>query len=319
MVLFACVGGLNRCTSHDPSQPMRRAPAMARPHRPIDASAFGTDPAVQSQVMSMGSQEQVQRLGSLRLIVHSSITLQRQGETTVQNDSSTVVADANGNFTVVLETPASSLEVHQIDQDVFVRYDKGSLRRKTRRDVATDPLRDLATAALPQALMLFGSVAFVEPQPDRVDGRPASRYRLALGKAGTPPLTLLPNAWQFPSALPPRWHTQMHNVHLSGFVSVDASTGVLLRGEITASWQIQDATSSPTTVSLHLDQQISHVGRINPQQRPSRTVAEFRRPIRNRDPLRFFRDQIPAAANSPLGAERQVAPAAPAEPHADAP
>ncbi len=293
---LACSGGATRTEAAAGLAPVPVQAAGAKLQ--LDAATFGSDPQMQHRILGVGFTELHQCLGAFVLHVHSHWSWQRGEEGVAQQDVGHLRVDADGHLALALETPASSLHLQQLGSDLYVRYDKGTLRQKTRRDMATLPLCDQVVATLPQALALLPGVDFVDPQPDRVDGRPATRYRLRLASPLGTPLPDHSPAWHFPVTPPPRWRAQLQRLQVAGFVSLDAATGLMLRGNLELSGQVADGTDLPAGLSLRLDLLLSHVGRVDPVLRPTKAVAEFRRPLRHRDPLHFFRDQLGSAATS---------------------
>jgi hypothetical protein len=284
----------------------------------------------------MSFAEMAARHGSLKATVRNSFALDRTAEHMEQASQTSVVQDASGNFRVSLENAASSLEVQQVGEAVYVRYDRGSLRQKTRRDLATVPLRETVVSALPQALGLFAGVTFTDPQPDHVEGRPATRYRLGLAAApraggagaksaagaadnsgdaddagdatalGSVPGSMGSEATtaQLPTGMPwsppPLWHQQLQPLALAGFVSLDVQNGTLLRALLDGRLQIMDRGAASTQLTVHVDLQVAQAGRVEPLLAPQRALGEFRRPLRVHDPLSFFRDQLPREAPTEL-------------------
>lgn len=106
---------------------------------------------------------------------------------------------------------------------------------------------------------------------------------------------------RLPAAPPGRWREQAKLVDLAGAIAVDNDTGVMLQAEVDGRLEIRAEAARPTMLTLHHAHVITEAGRAGNVRAPSRVTAEFRRPLRQRDPLAFFRDQL-AGTPPPPGA-----------------
>ena len=190
---------------------------------PIDVTLFGGNDAVRRQVLTMPMREIADRFGAMQVDVQSIFSLENRQATYEQDDHYQVTSDAHGNYRAVMTTPSRETETYVIDETVYVRYDKGELRRKTRRDMNVDGVADLAAVVLPQALALFGNLSFVDAQTDNIDGHPATRYRIRLEPNGPRDLSISNDvfapAWQVPLRPPPTFRAASTPTQASGTIS----------------------------------------------------------------------------------------------------
>lgn len=261
----------------------------------IDVSAFNSNDTVRHHVLYMPFGEAAARLGSLRLEAQTNITLTRGAEDYDQADRYVVTQDSSGNFHVMLDTPQSEVDMALIGEDVFVRYDKGHMRQKTRRDTDAEALTDVAMSVLAQTLEVYGpALTFTDPRADHVEGRAVTRYRAHL-QSGTvpPPHVGTPlSAWRLPLRSPPRWHEQARPLDVSGTVALDAQTGVVLAADLEGRLEVPEAKGPPTDISTRLTWRVNQIGRVATVKAP-KALPEFKRVVRQRDPISFFRDQVP--------------------------
>jgi hypothetical protein len=289
---------------------------------PIDVTAFPEDAAVRQRVLYMPFGEAAARLGSLAFEARSSFVFSRGVEEYAQNDFYSVVQDSRGNFRVVLDTPDRGVEVFLVGEDIYVRQDKGHLRNKPRRGVDTESWTELAFSSMHQILELFRPrLTLVDPRPEKVDGRQAVRYTVALADAARG------LDWQeeesarnrLPVSPPARWRELARPLDAKGTLSLDSATGVVTRLSLDGRIEIADREVRPTQLELHFEAAITRVGRVAAIERPQ-SVPEYRRPERPRDMLSFFADQLPqkpeAKASKPPPATTRPAPE---KPNADAP
>ena len=169
------------------------------------------------------------------------------------------------------------------------------MRQKTRRDTDSEALTDVAMSVLAQNLEIYGpSLTFTDPRADHVDGRTVTRYRARL-QSGTPPPphpSVPLSTWRLPLHAPPRWHEQARPLDVSGTVALDEQTGVVLAADLEGRLEVPEAKGAPTDISARLTWRVTQVGHVAPVKAP-KAVAEFKRVIRQKDPISFFRDQVP--------------------------
>lgn len=261
----------------------------------IRIDAFADDPGVRHRIIAMPFGEAAARLGSLHFEsrTHFAFT-QAQGHSYEQSDKASVHYDSVGNVHVVSATPAAQLELITAGDKVFVRYDTGQLRQKTRRDVDIDELPEKAFAGIHQMLNLFANVAYVDAHPDTLGGRRVTRYRLKNDGSQAPdaPAAVPPSGVRLPAAPPGRWREEARPLDLAGTLAIDAQTGVLLEAELDGRLEIRDAAVRTTILVVHHSHAVSEAGSAGNVRAPTRYIAEFRRPIRPRDPLAFFRENL---------------------------
>ena len=244
--------------------------------------------------MSFG--EAAARLGSLTFEARSHFSFSRGGEEYEQNDIYTVTQDSLGNFHVILDTPNSQIEYYLVGGTVYVRYDKGHLRKKPRRDIETTAWCEIAFSSVRQVLQLFQPcLKFTDPRPDRATtGRPAIRYTLTLDEEGNQPLVSpTPQVVEtpLPVAPPARWRELARPLDLQGHIWLDDATGILYRAALQGRIEIADRQVRPTQLSLRFEAAIKDAGKVAAVSVPE-SVPEFRRKRRPREQLSFFRQYL---------------------------
>ncbi len=268
---------------------------------PIDVTLFGGNDAIRRQVLTMPMREIADRFGAMQVDVQSIFSLENRQATHEQDDRYQVASDSHGNFHAVITTPNRETETYVIDETVYVRYDKGELRRKTRRDMNVDGVADLAAVVLPQALALFGNLSFVDAQTDNIDGHPATRYRIRLEPNGPRDLNISNDvfapAWQVPLRPPPPFRAASTPTQASGTISLDNASGAILRANFDGKLEFTDAKLPNTHIGVHVRYGVTNINRVAPIHAP-RWVPEAHRTARARDPLAFFRDYLPRAEPS---------------------
>ena len=226
--------------------------------------------------------------------------MRRGAQEYAQDDTYLLLLDANGNSQVLLTTPTSQLEVTRLGEDLFVRFDRGHLRRKTRRDMDAQRPPQQVLQALAQCLQPFGRAVLGPAEPTRVGNRDASRYPLQLppeAAAGTPlenPPTLAASTASTTPVVA-GWRALARPQELSGAITLDAASGLPLAAEIDGRLEVADRPQEPTQMHLSCSLKVSELGR-QPTLKMPRAIPEYRRAARYRDPLGFFRDQLPPAA-----------------------
>lgn len=294
----ACSGGADE-------RPPFRSGRPSYDTTPFDLTGFADDRDLQYRILSMPFGEAAARLGSLRFDAVSNFEFSRGGEIYEQRDTSAVQQDVEGNFHIKLETPTSQVEFYLAGEDVYVRLDRGQLRKKARREVETEATCEIAFAAIHQTLDLFRPrLLFVDATPSDIDGRPVMRYSLALGKAGQPSPAVstdgsaYPGSNLLPVAPPPRWRELARPLDVNGKIWIDRPTGVVLKSEVRGRFEIPDRDVRPTQLTLAFSAAISKIGAVNSVEVPN-SIPESRRRAPPRDLLSFFRDHLPAPEPSP--------------------
>ena len=264
----------------------------------IDVTLFGGNDAVRRQVLTMPMREIADRFSAMQVDVQSTFALENRQGTYEQDDRYQVVSDSHNNYHATVSTPSRETETYLVDEIVYVRYDKGELRRKTRRDMNVDGVADLAAVVLPQALALFGNLSFVEAQTDNIDGRPATRYRIRLEPNGPRDLSISNNvfapAWQIPLRPPPPFRAASAPTQATGTISLDNATGAVLHATFDGKLEYTDVKLPNTHIGVHVRYGVTNINRVAPIRAP-RWVSEAHRTSRARDPLAFFRDYLPKA------------------------
>ena len=238
----------------------------------------------------------LEALGPHRLEISTQLSIGRGADHYEQADSYVLVLDPRGNYQVLLSNADAQLDTTRIGEELFVRYDRGHLRRKSRRDMDADAPPQRVLLALAQCLQPFLGASLGDGRSETVQGRSASRYPLHLGRAeniqapaavlrGTPPTAA--------------WRSQARPLGLQGHVVLDGVSALPLAAEVDGRLEVPAKPAPPTQLRLQCSLKIVDLGRVQALKVPTRVVAEYRRLPRDRDPLGFFRDQLPAAAAKP--------------------
>jgi hypothetical protein len=287
-IATALSGGCSGEDDRPPFEPGRKAYDVS----PIDITRFATDPAVRRRVLHMPFGEAAERLGSLRFHAESDFDFTRGGDTYEQRDVYGVRQDPSGNFHVHLVTPVSEVEFALVGEDVYVRHDRGKLRMKPRREVDTETWTELAFSSVHQSLDLFRPrLAFVDPQPDEIAGRAATRVRLALAEGPTAEAAR-PATSILPVGPPARWRELATPLDLSGTLWLDTATGVVLRVELKGRVEVADREVRPTQLTVSYRATVSEIGEVT-EIPVGEAIDEYRRTVPPRDDLAFFRDLLP--------------------------
>jgi hypothetical protein len=259
---------------------------------PIDIANFESDADLRRRILFMPFGEAAQRLGALKYEAQSNFVFSQGGQDLEQNDVFKIAYDANGALHVVSATPNNQMEMYLIGENVWVRYGKGTLRQKSRRDTDTDELTAVAWSSLAEVLALFPRATFSDGRRDTQNGRSVTRYHLGLGK-GVPMATSAKPVPFLPLPVTPhaRWRDQAKPLDLNGTVSIDNDSGVIVKAEIDGHIEVQDRPVRPTELMVHYRANIADVGKVANLKQP-KGIAEYRRPTHPRDPLSFFRDHL---------------------------
>ncbi len=295
----ALVAGVLVCVSACGSGDKSRADARANAAAGGDLAArFVDDIDVQREVLSTELTEAARRLGSFELEASSSFVFSRSGEDVEQLDTYAVTRDANGGSHTVIETPESSLEVYRVEDEIYVRYDKGHLRHKPLREMDVESVAELAYSGLAQTLQIFELVlAFGVPEAAKVGDRKALRVPVLAARDARSALHIAPIVRPpfLPETPPGSWRSVARPLDVRGALWIDLATGVVTRAEIDGRVEIADRDVRPTQLTLRYHSQLSHIGAV-PTITAPKARPEFRRQRPPSDQLSFFRHQLPAPA-----------------------
>ncbi|MEL6546449.1 MAG: hypothetical protein AAFQ82_17615, partial [Myxococcota bacterium] len=190
----------------------------------------------------------------------------------------------------------TSVEAILVGETVYIRQDKGHMRKKPRRDAtALDSWTQLAWTSQAQALEpFFGRLVLTKGAAEMVGERPARRFSLSLAPEGDAPdrIERLP-ASPLPVAPPSRWRETARAMGLQGDIWVDSDTGVIVKSKLEGRLEIQDRDVRPTQLSIRYDGEVSQAGAAQTVVAPSDARAEYSRTPRPVDVLSFFRHEIP--------------------------
>lgn len=257
----------------------------------ISVDSFMDDPNVRQHVLAMPFGEVAERLHSLHFEGRSTFSFHnKSGPSYEQTDQASIHQDDNGHRHTVSISPTGQMELIAMGDKVYVRFNKGQSRQKSRRDVETEDLPEKLFAGLNQSLSLFRHVAFTDPTADTFEGREIIRYRLTLDNTPLPQTSvgLLTSQARLPAAPPGKWREASQPTTLSGSLSIDKQTGVVLKAQLYGQLNIVDPHLPNTTLSIRYNHTLTQIGSAGNVRAPERSIAEYRRPIRNRKPLAFF-------------------------------
>lgn len=262
---------------------------------PIDLSAFPADAGVTARVLRMPFDEAAQRLGSLEFEGRTFFVFNRGGEERELTHLGRLTQDAAGNFHITSDTGQNQVELYLIDENVYVRQDKGKLRRKPRRDVSTEAWRDLVWSSVQQTLGLFAPrLRLIDARPDTAAGRPAIRYRISLAPEGETGVSLPAAVPPLPLAPTSRWREIAHPLSATGSLWVDSATGVVLKVKVEGRLEVADRDVRPTQLTLRFDGSVTKPGAVSAVVAPE-SVPEYERTPPPADPLSFFRADLKEA------------------------
>jgi hypothetical protein len=301
-----CGGGQKGSASGEPGARTRNGTALAQ----LDATTFPDDPTTVTRIIHMPFADAAARLGSLSFDAKTQFVFSRDTDDAEQANTAKVAQDAEGNFHVAIDTGTNQVELYQIGEQVFVRQDKGHLRRKARRDVATEAWCDLAWSGLAEMLDLFAPrLRFVDGRAENVAGRQARRYELTLASAEEAPATgAAPASSLLPVPPPTRWREQARPLDISGSVWIDSVSGVVLRSKVEGRLEISDRSIRPTQLAVRFEGSVAKVGGVPTLSAPA-NLPEYERAIPEADPLSFFRSELDKlAAENAARAEEPAKP-----------
>ena len=269
----------------------------------LDALAFARDRAHRLATVGLGVHDLAARLGPAELSVLTSMTLAHQRRSYAQDDQARLAWDNEAGLCLQVTSGPMALEAMRVGEALFVRYNRGQMRRKSGGDMDIDQLANQTSGSVAQALLLLEPLTVDAAEAVTYEHRDAVRFRLAARER--PPLAAGAEAPtpQVPASLialiPSGWRARLDQRSVDGFVVVDRATGVLLQAEIDARAHIVHAQVADTALTYRLRH---HLRRIGQQEliAPPASVPEFRRLSHPRDPLAFFRD--PVAASPPSAA-----------------
>lgn len=301
--LGLAAGTLAACSGQDEQDQQQQPGRSVYDTSAIDVTGFPGNDAVRGRVLRMPFGEAAARLGSLRFEAKSHFIFSRGGEDYEQHDVYRLAEDSRGNFHVDLDTPGGRLEVYMIGDAIYIRQDRGRLRSKHQHSVETERWTETAWSSHQQTLELFGArLHIIDPRPENVAGRQATRFRLVLapeappvdGTAGAVTRSAPLPQTSLPVAPPARWREQAKALDLKGHLSLDAATGVILATKIEGRLEIADRDVRPTELTIRYESLISEIGKVAQVKAPKRAVPEFQRSKPKGDVLGFFRDQLAA-------------------------
>jgi hypothetical protein len=258
---------------------------------PIDAGALEEAPGLRRHVLNMGLPELQHRLPAFRLRSQSTLGIQPTGQDAVTRVHDVhLVVDERGNAWLRSGNSEHTWELIAHDTKAYVRQDRGHLRVKRRQEMELTEMFESQVSGLRQMLQMFVGAQLTHPERDTVKNRAVFRYTLVQTEHEDAAAEVSPSMTLLPVAAPSRWREEATHPHLDGSVVVDAETGVVLSAQATGTLQLLAPGGSPASLTLRLNHSITDLGRITPIAEPSTSIAEFRRPVRPRDPLHFFKE-----------------------------
>ena len=258
---------------------------------PIDAGALEEAPAVRRHVLNMGLPELQHRLPAFRLRSQSTLGIKPSGQDAITRVHDVhLVVDERGNTWLRSGNSEHSWEIIALDAKAYVRQDRGHLRVKRRQEMELTEMLESQASGLRQMLQMFVGASVAHPERDTVQNRPVYRYSIVHTEHEDPTAEVSPSMTLLPVAAPSRWREEATHPHLDGSLVVDAETGVVLSAQATGTLQLLAPGGAPASLTLRLNHTVSDIGRITPIAEPQASIAEFRRPIRPRDPLHFFKE-----------------------------
>lgn len=277
VITVACLLGGAACASEEDREakarifsPEEPKPVVLAAAQPIDAAALGAQPSLGHRVLTMGAEEALQRLGPHRLTGTASFEWRQADKRIALGETREVTLQSADHFHVRHENDRDrGHEVLQIGQASFLRIKYLPWRQRGREQVAAIAARDENYGLLRSAVALLKErVALVPDGQDRIVGRTAQRYLLALSDAPT-------NDRRAENIPPPAYpeggpspDTQLRldffllgkPQSIEGRVWIDGETGVPLKSELWASLSVL-TKGADAVLQLKIAHDVSDVGK----------------------------------------------------------
>lgn len=300
-ILFAILSNSGACSSPEPHSSSFKPGIANYDTAPVSLDAIETNPKTQQKILSMSFGEAVARLSSLQFNATANFSF-TQGATTVQQDNQySASQDALGNFHVRSQTPTSSIEAYQVGADFFIRHGSGNLRKKPRRDIASEQWGQQVFASLNETLQIFRPhLQFKKSTASQYLGRKALKVELGLSSQIQPsPLQAseLPTS-QVEIAMPSQWRDLARPLAISGNIWIDEQSGVVVRSNIAGKLEISDRDVRPTQLEITYESSITDIGKVRPIQAPD-SIEEHRRTKPPRNLVKFMNKHLPKTQPNP--------------------
>ena len=293
---WTCVA-LAACRRPPPSTVAGDEPLIGFDLHPIDAAALATDAASRHRTLSMPAGEVAARLGAFAMDCEDEVVIE-EGNATLSREltKSHLAWDASANVHLQTGGTGRSLEMYAVGEKALIRLDKGQLRHKSRRDVDVLEMLHAATGGLEGTLSALGGVQVGNANATAIGPLATWTYALSLKEreVGQAPLARLPKqAGAVPVPMPAAWSENASHKEVEGQLVVDQATGAVMRAAVRGSMRL---SLGGRTLQLKVSHRrvLHHVGSVAPVIEPAGSVAEFRRPLRPREPLVFFRSRLAA-------------------------
>lgn len=257
---------------------------------PIAADSLNTDSAARHHVLNMGVPELSHRAQSFALRVQTSIAMTQAGKPLSQRTHTALfVQDAVGSTHLQTGNAEHQLELIAVGDKAYVRQDRGHLRHKRRQEVDEVEMAEAAVSGVRELLQHFAGATLVRGAPTTWEGREAVRYEVQLEEGKNPALQPQPSLALLPVAAPSRWREEAKHPRLDGKVTIDGATGLVVKADITGALTVTGATGQSVNLSLRTVHTLTEIGTVAAIKEPKDSIDEIRRPVRPKDPLRFFR------------------------------
>lgn len=257
----------------------------------ISLDGFADNAKLQRRVLYMPFGEAAARLGSLELNATVNTVWTSGTRENTQDDTYMVRQDANDNIAALLDTGLNQIELYIVSRDLYIRQDRGHMRKIDIHDFQAPSWPDIAWSSMAEALEPFRpALRFGDGRESSVGGRTAMRYDLALQprepqdsvKVEGMPTTSLA------VAPPAGWREHATPRELTGSLYVDKATGVPLKLTLTGRVTVDEKTS----LQLKYDGEVKNVGTAASVTAP-RAIPEYRIATPPADPVSFFREHLP--------------------------
>ncbi|MBN1960022.1 MAG: hypothetical protein JW841_03685 [Deltaproteobacteria bacterium] len=262
----------------------------------IDATILHKDTKMAMRAINISYANVIKMLDSLNFESRSIITFSRGGKELQETHFGIVTQDVSGNFYTFSDTGPSQTEIYLIDEDVYIRQDKGHLRKTSRRQTDIEKWPELIWSELRQSLALFSPrLSLSEPKPDAVDGRQAIRYPIALTRPNEQSIDIPISSSNMPVAPTARWRELAKPLSVSGNIWVDTATGIILKSHIEGRLEVADRDVRPTQLLLRFDGAIKKIGKATVRNVP-KSINEYQRiPPPHKSLIEFFADDLKQA------------------------
>jgi len=220
---------------------------------PIDLEQLSSDPEALARVLSMPFVELAERLPPFTFQCEAEMSFTQGTKNFRQLDEHRYSEDEAQNFHATIRSAENKeINVWLQDGDLFIRRDKGKIRRSPRRDIEIEKWGELALSPQSHSFELFYPYLSVEPKGDEdFEGRKVRRFSLKLNKAPTP----LKASYRLPrpeTRLAPvaGWREKAQPIDVDGFILIDLEYKVVVQSSFRGRLKITSSAEQDSETEL---------------------------------------------------------------------